>query len=165
MKNLLTVSLSLILALNFTSSAYSNTAPDSKKTLFEITDKFNEVKFGVTESTVYMVFSERVKDIANKTFVHQHQLDLYAFEDSDGNFINGNLANLESNRIEFRKEDISEIIFRNGKLNFVYQSKPKIGFEDIYSQYGTKVIENFYVEDLEKLILIFSSNKKHSQKK
>lgn len=156
MKNLVLVSLSMFIVLSITPSAYSNSTPDSKKIIFEITDKFSEVKFGITESTIYMVFSERVKDIANKTFGYQHQLDMQAFEDSEGNFINGNLTSLESNRIEFNINDIAEISFKNGKLNFVYQSKPKIGFEDIYSYNGTKAIENFYVEDLEKFILTFS---------
>ncbi|GAB5408929.1 MAG: hypothetical protein BalsKO_12940 [Balneolaceae bacterium] len=156
MKNLLLAGLTFIFVLSISSPVYSNIVLNSGKIIFEISDKFNEVKFGVTENTVYMVFSEKVKEFANLTFGYQHQADLHAFEDSGGNFISGTINNLESNRIEFQKEDISEINFRNGKLNFVYKSKPKIGFEDIYSSNGTKVIENFYVEDLEEFILTFS---------
>lgn len=158
MKILHIVSLSLLFSLLIITSGYSKTTTDSNVILFEITDKYNEVKIGFTESTIYMVFSERVKDFANNTFGTQYQENLQAFEDSDGNFINGSLNKLESNRIEFQINEISEINFRNGKLNFIYETKPKIGFEDIYSINGAKALENFYIEDLEKLTLFFSKS-------
>ncbi len=158
MKILLNVSLSLLFALHISTSGYSYATNDSKTILLEITDKYNEVKIGLTESTIYMVFSERVRDIANNNFGTQYQENLQAFEDSDGNFINSSLNKLESNRIEFHINDIVEIKFRNGKLNFVYETKPKIGFEDIYSFNGAKALENFYIEDLEKFILLFSKS-------
>ncbi len=157
MKKLLTLSLTLLFAIGVFDFALPNTAPDADKVIFEITDKFNEVRFGLTESTIYMVFSERIRGIANKTFMFQHQLDTHAFEDSEGNFISGNALNLESNKIELERSNISEISFKNGKMSFTYQTNPKVGFEDIYSYNGTKAIENFYLEDLEAFILTFSS--------
>lgn len=158
MKSLLAVSYSLILTLIIAPTVQSNNAPESKKILIEINDKFDEVKIGVTESTVFMIFSEKVKNFANNAFGVQHQANLQAFEDSDGNFIRGFNINLKSNRIEINKEDISEIVFKNGRINFIYHTKPKIGFEDIYSINGTKALENFYVEDLEKFILTYSNS-------
>ncbi len=157
MKKLLTLCLTLIFAIGVFDFALPKTAPDADKVIFEITDKFNEVRFGLTESTIYMVFSEKIRGIANKTFMYHHLLDAHAFEDSDGNFISGNAITLDSNKIEFDRNNISEISFKNGKMSFTYQTSPKVGFEDIYSYNGTKAIENFYLEDLEAFILTFSS--------
>tara|TARA_R110000868_G_scaffold304437_23_gene565438 strand:- start:1483 stop:1983 length:501 start_codon:yes stop_codon:yes gene_type:complete len=158
MKNLNIISFfTLFLSIAFSHTAYSNSTPGAKKILFEITDRYNEVKLGITESTVYMIFSEQVRDIANRNFISLHNIDSHTFLDSDGNFITGNVNYLESNKIEFNKSEISEINFNNGKLNFGYKSNPKIGFEDIYSYNGTKVIENFYIEDVEEFILTFST--------
>lgn len=157
MKNLLIICLVSLLSMFLTKNGHSNTAPDTDDIIIEISDKFNEVKIGITETYVYMVFSESIREIANQTFVSQYEIDSQAFEDSDGNFITGNLVSLSSNRIEISRDEISEITFRNGKLHFSYVHKPTVSFEDIYSYKGTKALENFYVEDLEKLILAYSS--------
>lgn len=155
-KNKFTISLILI-ALFFSSSAFAYTPPESnQKILFEISDKYHEVQLGITESTVYMVFSDDLREIANKYFLDQYKKDVESFADSEGNFIMSDVTYLESNRIEYDFEDIKKLNFENGVLSFDYSTQKKVKFEDIFSYNGTKALNNFYIEDLELFAIKFS---------
>ena len=136
-------------------SNFNDSAPELVKPILEITDKFNEVRLGITNNSIYMIFSENVRSIANKSLQTKYEVDSQNFEDSEGNFIVGSVSYLETNRLEFSLDDIQNINFKNGKLSFHYKNKSTIGFEDIYSYSGTKALNNFYVEDLEAFIFTF----------
>lgn len=137
---------------------FEENAPEKRDPVLEITDRFNEVKMGLTENSVYMIFSENARSVANKNFQTQYEVDSQKFEDSEGNFIVGPANYLESNKVEYQLDDISGINFTNGKLSFVYKNKSGISFEDIYSFDGTRALNNFYVEDLEAFIVTFTKS-------
>lgn len=137
------------------SNLNASEAPKPVKIIFEITDKHNEVRLGITENSIYMVVSERVREIANKNFQNQSLIEENNFKDSEGNFISGYTTYLASNKIEYNHDEIIEVRFLNGKLSFNYLNTPEIGFEDIFSTNGTKALNNFYVEDLEAFILAY----------
>lgn len=149
--------LPILIALFFSASAFASTPPESDlKILFEISDKYNEVQLGVTETTVYMIFSDDIRELANKLFLDQHKKDVETFADSEGNFIMSDMTYLESNKIEYDFEDIKNLKFESGVLSFDYASHKKVKFEDIFSYNGTKALSNFYVEDLELFAIKFS---------
>ena len=137
---------------------FEDNAPEKSDPILEISDRFNEVKMGLTENSVYMIFSEHARSVVNKNFQNQYEVDSHKFEDSEGNFIVSPAHYLENNKIEYQIDDISGINFSNGKLSFVYKSKSGIGFEDIYSFDGTRALNNFYVEDLEAFIVTFTKS-------
>lgn len=143
----------LLLASSF-GNVFAKTPPSSinSKIVFEISDKYSEVRLGLTETSIYMIFSEGIRTLANNEIINQSNIDAHYFEDSEGNFINGETPLLTSNRIEFFYDDIKSISFVNGKINFEYKKNNNLKFEDIYSYKGTKVINNFYIEDLELFI-------------
>lgn len=148
--------LPILIVLFFSASAFASTPPESDiKILFEISDKYNEVQLGVTESTVYMIFSDEIRELANKLFLDQHKKDVETFADSEGNFIMDEMSYLESNKIEYDFEDIKKLNFENGVLSFDYTTHKKIKFEDIFSFNGTKALNNFFVEDLELFAIKF----------
>ncbi|MEQ9265310.1 MAG: hypothetical protein RLN81_08825 [Balneolaceae bacterium] len=148
--------LPILIVLFFSASAFASTPPESDiKILFEISDKYNEVQLGVTESTVYMIFSDEIRELANKLFLDQHKKDVETFADSEGNFIMDEMSYLESNKIEYDFEDIKKLNFENGVLSFDYATHKKIKFEDIFSFNGTKALNNFFVEDLELFAIKF----------
>ncbi len=164
MKKSLVYSSILFAFLFFSKASFANTitgnAPDKTDPILEITDKFNEVKLGLTKDSVYMIFSENALSAANQNFKIQNEVNTQNFEDSEGKFITGSVSYLTSNRIEYKIEDISGINFTNGKLSFSYKTKSEIGFEDIFAFDGTKAINNFYVEDLEDFIFTFTNSLK-----
>lgn len=148
--------LPILIVLFFSVSAFASTPPEADiKILFEISDKYNEVQLGVTESTVYMIFSDEIRELANKLFLDQHKKDVETFADSEGNFIMDEMSYLESNKIEYDFEDIKKLNFENGVLSFDYATHKKIKFEDIFSFDGTKALNNFFVEDLELFAIKF----------
>lgn len=148
--------LPILIVLFFSALAFASTPPEADiKILFEISDKYNEVQLGVTESTVYMIFSDEIRELANKLFLDQHKKDVETFADSEGNFIMDEMSYLESNKIEYDFEDIKKLNFENGVLSFDYATHKKIKFEDIFSFNGTKALNNFFVEDLELFAIKF----------
>ena len=151
-----------VILLLFSNTTFAFTvkadAPEKSDPILEITDRFNEVKMGLTENSVYMIFSENARSVVNKNFQNQYEADNQKFEDSEGNFIVGPAHFLETNKIEYQIVDISGISFTNGKLSFEYKRKADIGFEDIFSFDGTRVLNNFYVEDLEAFIFTFTKS-------
>lgn len=164
MKKFVLVHLLWVLIFLFSNSVlaftFEDNAPEKTDPVLEITDRFNEVKMGLTENSVYMIFSEKARSVANKNFQTQYEVDSQKFEDSEGNFIVGSAYFLETNKIEYQLDDISGINFTNGKLSFIYKSKSEIGFEDIYSYNGTRALNNFYVEDLEAFIFTITKSVK-----
>ena len=141
-------------------SDFNDYTPESGKPIIEITDKFNEVRLGITNNSIYMTFSENARSLANKSLQTKYEVNSQYFEDSEGNFIVGSTSYLESNRLELSLENIQNINFKNGKLSFQYKNKSTLGFEDIYSYNGTKALNNFYVEDLEAFIFTFNESVK-----
>ncbi len=149
------LSVFIISIFSLNSTLYANEAPETDKIIFEITDKHNEVRLGLTENSVYMIVSERVREIANKNFQDQSSIEENNFKDSEGNFISSFTTYLESNKIEYERDEIIEVKFINGKVSFHYLNTPEISFEDIFSTNGTKALNNFYVEDLEAFVLAY----------
>jgi hypothetical protein len=145
----------LFSAVNVAASPFERDSDDKK--LIEIEDKYNEVKLGMTEKKVYMIFSENVREIANQGFEHDYKLTTQDFTDSQGNFIIGESRYLPSNTIEIPIEDIEKLDFSNGKLSFEYQRNNPIIFEDIRTYDGMKALNNFYVEDLERFVVTFNN--------
>lgn len=160
MKSLRSGILILTIASIFSSSGYSSDLPsnndsDNEKVIVEITDKYNEVRMGVTENSVYMIFSENIKELANDQFEHDYLKETNRFDDSGGKFILDELVRLESNKIEYSLDEIENIFFESGRIEFDYSMRKEIGFEEIQSYKGTRAVDNFYLEDLELLILTY----------
>lgn len=127
--------------------------------IFEISDKYDEVKLGMTDRTVYMIFTDGAREMVNREFEEEYKIASQAFFDSEGNFIIGEALSLNSNFLSVPITDIEYIEFKNGKLLFHYSSQTKIGFEDVKTHQGVDALDNFYVEDLEHFILMFNKNK------
>ena len=143
-------SLSIILTLLiFTSTSFaSNNEID---TILEITDRYKEVKLGVTESSIYMVIDEKIRSRVNMELQNQYEKDLRDFDDTEGNFVPGSYSFLSSNIIEISFSDIDKIEFSNGTLRINYSRSVPVHFEDVISVNGNKALDNFYIEDLELL--------------
>lgn len=127
-----------------------------KDAILEITDRYKEVKFGITETSIYMVIDERIRTLVNNELQHQYEKDLEIFNDSEGNFIPGVHSYLHSNIVEISLSDIKGVDFDNGSLRFSYASSVSIFIEDVVSLSGTKAIDNFFIEDLELFYLTLS---------
>lgn len=128
-------------------------APPDDEVLIAFYDKYNEVRIGLTDHSVFMELDPQTLDLNNRNFQDLHRNELDSFVDSGGEFILGEKIVLQSNVIEYELNDLSDIIFKNGKISFIYLQKKDLVFEDILSVYGNKVLDNFYVEDLERLVL------------
>lgn len=125
--------------------------PPEDEILIAFYDKYQEVRIGLTDHSVFMELDPQTLDLNNRNFQDLHRNELDSFMDSGGEFILGEKIVLQSNVIEYELTDLSGIYFKNGKLTFEYLHKKDLIFEDIISVYGNKVLDNFYIEDLEKL--------------
>ncbi len=126
-------------------------ANNETDTILEITDRYKEVKLGLTESTIYMVIDERIRSLVNSEIQNQYEKDLRDFEDSEGSFVPGVYSFLSSNIIEIPFSDIKDLQFKNGTLRINYKRNVPFQFEDVISSTGNKALDNFFVEDLELL--------------
>lgn len=126
---------------------------DEKPTLFEIEDKFSEVKFGLTKSSIFMQVKSSVKDYINQEIVQRHNIEASQFIDSQGHFLLGDMVLLNSVKLEYSFDEIDEITFENGILSFSYNKVKSFTFSDILTTDGNTALNNFYVEDLEELYL------------
>lgn len=126
---------------------------DEKPTLFQIEDKYNEVKLCLTKNSVYMVIKSSVKDYINQEIVQRHNIEASQFIDSQGHFLLGDMILLRSDRLEYSFDDIDDITFEDGAISFSYNNAKSFTFADILSTDGNTALQNFYVEDLEKFYL------------
>ncbi len=131
-------------------------ANNEEDIVFEITDRYKEVKLGITETSIYMVIDERIRSLVNLELQTQYEKDLADFIDSDGGMIPGVHTYLSTNRIEIPFSDLHSLDFRNGTLRFNYSKNILIPLEDVISLNGNKALDNFYVEDLEEFYMILS---------
>lgn len=141
----------------FSNSLYAEkTDPvDEKPTLFQIEDKYNEVKLCLTKTSVYMQMKTSVKDYINQEIVQRHSIEASQFIDSQGHFLLGDVILLDSEKIEYSFNDIEEVTFESGKISFTYHNTKSFVFSDILSTDGNPALQNFYIEDLEKFYLNF----------
>lgn len=123
---------------------------NDKPTLFQIEDKYNEVKLCLTKSSIYMQITGSVKDYINQEIVQRHSIEASQFIDSQGHFLLGDMILLSSEKLEFSFDDIEEVTFENGILSFTYNDLKSFTFSDILSTDGNPALQNFYMEDLEK---------------
>lgn len=147
---------SVILTTLILSTALTASNND-KEVLLEITDRYKEVKLGITNSTVYMVIDERIRSQVNVELQNIYNKEFEDFNDSEGNFIPTEHIYLQSNIIEISFDSISKVEFNNGALSFDYSSNIRFPFENIISQNGHRAIDNFYVEDLELFFQAFQN--------
>lgn len=126
---------------------------DDKPTVFKIEDKYNEVRLGLTKTSIYMQINSSVKDYINQEIVQRHSIEASRFIDSQGHFLLGDVVLLSSDKVEYSFDDIEDVIFENGQLTFTYSSTKSFVFSDILGTDGNPALENFYVEDLEKFYL------------
>ncbi len=123
--------------------------PKDQPTLFQIEDKYNEIKLCLTKTSVYMQMKTSVKDYINNEIVSRHSLEANQFIDSQGHFLLGEIILLDSEKVEYSFEDIELVTLDNGKLSFKYHAPQSFIFEDILGTDGNPALENFYLEDLE----------------
>tara|TARA_R110002124_G_scaffold252177_4_gene417450 strand:+ start:18033 stop:18521 length:489 start_codon:yes stop_codon:yes gene_type:complete len=126
---------------------------DEKPTLFQIEDKYHEVKLSLTKSSVYMQVKSSVKDYINQEIVQRHNIEASQFIDSQGHFLLGDIVLLNSDKIEYSFDDIDDVTFEDGVLTFSYNNVKSFTFSDILGTDGNPALDNFYVEDLEKFYL------------
>lgn len=125
---------------------------DDKPTLFHIVDKYNEVKLSLAKSSIFMQVNVSVKNYTNQKIEQRHHIDASRFIDSQGHFLLGELVLLNSEKLEYKLDDI-EVSFDDGKLLFEYHRSNSITFEEILSTDGTPVLENFSSSDLEQFYI------------
>jgi hypothetical protein len=142
--------------IEFNSIALSANNPETK--VFEITDRDNLVEFVLTSNTVYMLLSEEVRVLTNLERNSKMNTLFHDFRDSEGNFIIQENSELTTNKIEFRIDQINSMRFEKGKLLISYTTPPAFPFEEVYSG-DQKVLDRFYIEDLEALSLHFNKIK------
>lgn len=138
--------------------AFSNTSiagdtdpsNDDKPTIFQIEDKYNEVKLCLTKSSIYMQIKSSVKDYINQDIAQKHSIEASQFIDSQGHFLLGDMVLLSSEKIEYSFDDIKDVTFEDGTISFTYNKIKSFTFADILSTDGNPALQNFYVEDLEK---------------
>jgi len=128
---------------------------NDKPTIFQIEDRYNEVRLGLTKTSVFMQIKGSVKDFINQEIVQRHSIEASQFIDSQGHFLLGEVVLLNSDKVEYSFSDIEEVVFENGKLSFTYKNVKSFVFSDILSTDGNPALHNFYVEDLEKFYLNF----------
>jgi len=126
---------------------------DDKPTILQIEDKYNEVKLALTKSSIYMLIKSSVKDYINEDIVQRHNLETRQFIDSQGHFLLEDMVLLSSEKIKYSFDDIEEVTFEDGVITFTYNKIKSFTFSDIVSTDGNPVLNNFYVEDLEKFYL------------
>lgn len=124
-----------------------------KPTIFQIEDKYNEVKLCLTKSSIYMQIKSSVKDYINQEIVQRHSIEASQFIDSQGHFLLGDMVLLSSEKIEYSFDDIEDITFEDGVISFTYNKDKSFTFSDILSTDGNPALQNFYVEDLEKFYM------------
>ncbi|MEQ9092123.1 MAG: hypothetical protein RIE52_13600 [Balneola sp.] len=130
---------------------------NEKPALFEIEDKYNEVKLCLTKTSVYMLMKSSVKDNMNQEIAQRHSVEASQFIDSQGHFLLGDVILLSSEKLEYSFDDIESISFENGELLFNYKNLQSFVFSDILGNDGNPALLNFYVEDLEKFFLKYKS--------
>jgi len=133
--------------LNYEAINYKASDPDQDK-IIEISDKYSEVKLGLTSSSVYMVISEEIRSKINKNLKERFSKITDSFVDSHGTFIIGDFQPLTSSRIEYNLEDIREITYKNGTINFEYKYHQEVKFEDVIALNGNRALSNFEKSDL-----------------
>lgn len=127
--------------------------------LFEITDKYDQVRLGITENSIYMSFSEHVRDTINSELLNQYKRDMQFFADSGGNFAPSSHSYLTTNTVEISFDQITSLEFKNGRLEFGYSTLPEILFEEVLTKNGHKALNSFFLEDLEDFFLTFNKLK------
>ena len=149
----------LLLFIALSSSNSYSTSSDSNinDPILEITDKYSEIRLGITDSKIYMVISDTYREYANQQFLEQHRRDIDFFTDSNGSFLIAEATYLETNTLEFDIEDVEAVLFEDGELIFKYRNKFQLGFEEVLSLNGINALSSFYVEDLELFAITFKN--------
>ncbi|HAH50758.1 MAG TPA: hypothetical protein DCL80_05605 [Balneola sp.] len=135
--------------------AGNNDPINDKPAVFEIEDKYKEVKLCLTKTSVYMKINSTVKDYMNQEIVHRHSIEASQFIDSEGHFLLGDVVLLSSRKLEYSFDDIESISFENGELIFTYNDTQSFVFSDILGTDGNPALQNFYLEDLEKFFIAY----------
>ena len=94
----------IIFFIAFSSTIIAGSADpsiDDKPTIFQIEDKYNEVKLCLTKSSIYMQINSSVKDYINQEIVQRHSIEASQFIDSQGHFLLGDMVLLSSEKIEY----------------------------------------------------------------
>ncbi|MEO1022038.1 MAG: hypothetical protein AAFW89_05790 [Bacteroidota bacterium] len=153
--------LTVLSLLLFTVSAVNagETTESDNKPIVEITDPSSLLKFGLTQTHLYLEFPNEIREHLNQSLVDSYSIEEDYFFDSDGLFILGDPIVLESNRIEYSIQDIKNVEIVDGHLIFQYTSKHHLGFEDILLIDGTLAIDQFLANDLQILISTFNELK------
>lgn len=71
---------------------------NEKPAVFEIEDKYNEVKLCLTKTSVYMLMKSSVKNNMNQEIAHRHSVEASQFIDSQGHFLLGDVILLSSEK-------------------------------------------------------------------
>ncbi len=155
----------VVCLLVFTSSVTASDTsvhPTDKTTqdgpTIEITDKYDEVVLGMTESKVYMIISDQLKEQMNKDLERAYINDLQSFNDSNGLFIIGTYQPLLDTKIEYHRNDIHDIYLKDGTIHFEYNTLHSVLFSDIYSSNGKNALSNFSKKDLENFVKHFKNS-------
>ncbi len=125
--------------------------------LIEITDKYKEVRLGITETSIYLKFDKKILEYVNQDILYRNTLEANHFLDSEGFFVPHNSAFLEDTKIEYLLTDIKAIYLSNGILQFKYHNKKTFVFEDITHKNGNMVIRNFSINDLKLFIQCYNT--------
>ncbi len=147
---------SFLFSFNSLLFASINTDP-IKGVLIEITDKYKEVRLGITETSIYLKFDNHILNNVNQGIYERNTLEANHFLDSEGYFVPTNYAYLEDTKVEYLLTDLKSVYLSDGIIQFEYHKKKAFGFEDITNQHETMVIRNFNTKDLKAFIEVYNT--------
>ncbi len=125
--------------------------------LIEITDKYKEVRLGITETSIYLKFDKKILEYVNQEILDRNTVEANHFLDSEGFFVPNESAFLEDTKIEYLLTDIKSVYLSKGMIHFKYHNKKTFGFEDITHKNGNMVIRNFSINDLKAFIQYYNT--------
>ena len=146
----------LLIVLFLITATTSSFAKNGEDVILEISDKYEKIRLGITDSNVYMVLDESLMPSVNALITSQNTAQKNSYLDSRGIFIPGYTPILTSNVIRIPISEIACITFDKGKLDFHYNTTPTFDLESILVSGGQPALDNFFIEDLEKFYVTLS---------
>lgn len=148
---LLTIVISFSSVIGYATTGVCKSDKKNNETVFEIRDGGNEVRLGLTKTSVFMSFSSEVLSKINDHLEMEFHKNIGDFTDSRGEFIASPVQYLNESNINYSIRDIRTVEHINGELKFRYYNKKAISFEDIYFENGP-VLNHFSEIDAEKFV-------------
>ena len=150
-------------AFGYSDTGECKSGKEDGETVLEIRDKGNEVRLGLTKTSVFMSFSSEVLSKINAHLELEFRKNISDFTDSRGEFIASPIEYLSESKINYNIRDIRTVENVNGELKFRYYNKKPVSFEDVYFENGP-VLNQFSEKDAKNFVDQFYQLKFTNQK-